>query len=350
VQAVVGTRAGARSRLEAGRWLVPAGAALTLVGVVGDLVVRTLAPAQHLNDPLLVLSFHGTDPWHLVSFAGLFVTTLGAVRWASRLGTELGNLLGAVMALLLAAASILGVWSGWQARTGQGTVAAAPSAASVAAAAARIAAAGPSGVAVDIGSTGAGSVDGVGDLLTGSTGAEGGSILGHVHGTPGTVSPEQAQILDRQLSAAMKATVRYRSIEAARKDGYIQVTQFIPGLGLHMANLDISNKVFDPAHPQVLLYQPKANGSLALVGVAYSIAHTGPGDQQPVGFAGNADVWHFHQNLCFLPTGSVTITPDRAACRSRRGYFQANTAWLLHAWIWKTNPDGVFTEYNPRVF
>src|SRR5207245_11212180 len=48
-----------------------------------------------------------------------------------------------------------------------GTVAAAPAAASGAGAAARIAAAGPRGVAVDIGSTGAGSVDGVGDILTG---------------------------------------------------------------------------------------------------------------------------------------------------------------------------------------
>jgi len=157
-------------------------------------------------------------------------------------------------------------------------------------------------------------------------------------------------MLARQLAEAKRATARYRDVAKARADGYIQVTQFIPGLGLHMANLGISNKVFDPAHPQVLLYQPDAAGRLKLVGVAYSIAHTGPGDEQPAGFAGNADVWHYHQNLCFLPAGTVTITPTLADCRSRHGYFQAKTAWLLHAWIWKTNPGGVFTEYNPKVF
>ena len=90
--------------------------------------------------------------------------------------------------------------------------------------------------------------------------------------------------------------------------------------------------------------------ALVLVGVAYTIAHTGPDDPQPAGFAGNADAWHYHQDLCFLPTGSVTITPSAQPCRARGGYFQAKTAWLLHAWIWKTNPDGLFTESNPSVF
>jgi hypothetical protein len=23
--------------------------------------------------------------------------------------------------------------------------------------------------------------------------------------------------------------------------------------------------------------------------------------------------------------------------------------WLLHAWVWKNNPDGVFNPTNPRV-
>ena len=23
--------------------------------------------------------------------------------------------------------------------------------------------------------------------------------------------------------------------------------------------------------------------------------------------------------------------------------------WVLHAWIWKFNPDGLLTDFNPRV-
>ena len=77
--------------------------------------------------------------------------------------------------------------------------------------------------------------------------------------------------------------------------------------------------------------------------MAYSIKHTS--DTPPEGFAGGSDVWHFHRNLCFV-SGVVTVTPDRSDCP---GFFQARTAWLLHAWIWAHNPRGVFTEYNPRV-
>ncbi len=33
-------------------------------------------------------------------------------------------------------------------------------------------------------------------------------------------------------------------------------------------------------------------------------------------------------------------------------HFHENTAlgvWVLHAWIWKANPDGVFADFNPEV-
>ena len=126
----------------------------------------------------------------------------------------------------------------------------------------------------------------------------------------------------------------------------------MPGLGLHLARVASAlTGAFDFAHPNVLLYQPTRSGGLELVGVAYSVPHTGAwATDPPDGFPGGQDVWHYHTNLCFLSDGSVTITPDRPSCTGRGGYFQAQTPWLLHAWIWKANPTGVFTEYNPDVF
>jgi hypothetical protein len=151
------------------------------------------------------------------------------------------------------------------------------------------------------------------------------------------------------LAQAKQATAKYRDIAAARADGYIQVTQFVPGLGLHMAKVASAlTGTFDYAHPNILLYQPTSSGGLDLVGVAYSVPHRGP--DSPEGFPGGQDVWHYHTNLCFLADGSVTIAPDRDACKAHGGYFQSQTPWLLHAWIWKTNPAGVFTEYNADVF
>jgi hypothetical protein len=96
------------------------------------------------------------------------------------------------------------------------------------------------------------------------------------------------------------------------------------------------------------LYQPGRDGNLKLAGVAYQYLHVN--DTPPVGFAGGSDVWHYHTDLCFQKGGSVTIARDQAACKAVGGLvFQEQTAWLLHAWVWTPNPDGVFTENNPNV-
>jgi hypothetical protein len=200
--------------------------------------------------------------------------------------------------------------------------------------------------------TGQGHTAGTG-AVTADAGAEGPSSFGgHSHGQPGPVTPKEARLTAWMLDRAKRDTARYRSIAAARADGYIQVTQFVPGLGLHMAKVaNALTGAFDYAHPNILLYQPTASGGLQLVGVAYSVPHSGAwATDPPDGFPGGADVWHYHTNLCFLTDGSVTITPDRASCMGRGGYFQAQTPWLLHAWIWKSNPSGIFTEVNPNVF
>lgn len=336
--AVVGESAGGPAR-EAGRVLVPAGVSLTLLGVIGGLLARAGGAEPAAGRSLVVLSLHGNDPWNLVLLAGVLVTAAGGIRWAARLGTELGSALATAMSLLLVAAVGLGTWSGWQARssiaesggTGSGALAAGGQA--------------PAGGQPLAG----GHVHAVAPALDGAS-AEGPSVLGHVHGTPGVVTPAQRAVLDRQLAAAKRATTRYRDIAAARADGYRQVTQFIPGLGLHLANLRISDRTFDPARPNVLLYMPDGNGGLELAGVAYSVARSPAWPDGPPGFAGGSDVWHYHEDLCFLPGGQVSIAPSADACRSRHGFFQRRTDWLLHAWIWRINPKGVFTEYNPNVF
>jgi hypothetical protein len=324
---------------EAGRVLVPAGVSLTLLGVIGGLLARAGNPGSTGGRSLVVLSLHGNDPWNLVLLAGVILTAAGGIRWAARLGTELGSALATAMSLLLVAAVGLGTWSGWQARTG--------GSASAAAGAGQTLAGG--GQALDGGGGGGGHVHPAAPALDGAS-AEGASVLGHVHGSPGVVTAAERVVLDRQLAAAKKATARYRDIAVARADGYRQVTQFIPGLGLHLANLGIPNRTFDAARPNVLLYMPNGRGGLELAGVAYSIVRSPAWPDGPPGFAGGSDVWHYHNDLCFLPGGQVSIAPSQAACSSRGGFFQARTAWLLHAWIWKPNPRGVFTEYNPNVF
>jgi len=36
-------------------------------------------------------------------------------------------------------------------------------------------------------------------------------------------------------------------------------------------------------------------------------------------------------------------------CKADGGRFTALTQWMIHAWIWKDSPAGVFSPTNPNV-
>jgi hypothetical protein len=306
--------------------LVPVGVAVTLVGLLGDLIVHASNSEGHAHEPLIVLGW-GNNPWHLVLFLGIFVTAIGGIRWAGRLRSDWAAMIGAGLALLLTATVGVGGFVGWQ--EAQEKNQAQPSLATAAHNHAAVAQ--PNAAAA------------AGEGVEGSS-----EFGGHSHGAAGPTSHAEAKVLEQQLAEAKAASAKYKNAAVARADGYIQVTQFIPGLGLHMVNLGISDTTFDPTRPQVLLYEPRSTGGLRLVGIGYALQTLG--DTPPAGFAGGSDVWHFHRNLCFLPNGSVTIAPSAGDCQAKNGLFQTRSPWLLHVWVWKTNPNGVFTEANPQVF
>ena len=330
VQSVAPGPSSPRRRAALGAALIPAGIILMLAGLAGDLLAGTLDP-DSVRDGRLI-SFSDPNVWHLLMFAGVVVTAVGGIRWAVRQRTEMAGLVGGIMVLLLVATVALGGWAAMRS-----TPAASSAPANQGAAVPVLAP-----VIHDHGAGGGGSAPVPGE------GEGESSFGGHTHGEPGPVSPAQRVVLKRQLAAAKAASAKYKDIEVAKADGYFQVTQFIPGIGLHLANLRIPKNTFDPARPQVLLYQPDENGNLKLAGVAYEFDHLN--DTPPVGFAGGSDVWHYHSDLCFQKGGSVTIAKDDASCKAVGGIaFQKQTSWLLHAWIWSPHPNGVFTEYNPKV-
>jgi hypothetical protein len=325
-------------RQDAAPALMAGGVGLALVGMIGDLASHALAASSQTHEELVVLG-RGNNPWHLVLFAGILLAAVGAILWASRRGTELAAFGGAALILFLTTVVAAGAWSGWKAareRPDHGTVLASGGAVAGHDHSGNVAAVPDGSVAL-------------GDQASAGDGAEGGAhFAGHSHGQPGSISDQDELALTRILPRIKAATARYRNIEVAKADGFIQVTQFVPGLGLHLAKIDQLNAPFDPLHPNVLLYMPTPSGGLRLAGVAYSVPHVS--EQPPQGFPGGLDVWHYHTDLCFLPNGTVTITPDQASCQVRHGLFQAQTSWLLHAWIWVPNPHGVFVEDNPNVF
>lgn len=125
-----------------------------------------------------------------------------------------------------------------------------------------------------------------------------------------------------QLQQARAASARYRKFENAIKDGYVDINVIVPEMGYHylkMDNLDIN---FDHRKPEILVYNKDHDGTMELVAVEYAVPIDLTPNNAPAGFEGNADVW------------------------DRNTFFGL---WLLHAWVWSYNPNGVFNPTNPLV-
>ena len=128
---------------------------------------------------------------------------------------------------------------------------------------------------------------------------------------------------NQQLAQARRGTAKYHDIAQAEADGYVSINIYEGGEGLHYVNFGLVDGIFDPEHPEVLLYAPVPHENrMALVAVEYVVPtslSTGP----PAGFAGDADVWRENSEGLGL--------------------------WELNAWIWLNNSDGIFAFKNARV-
>jgi len=139
-------------------------------------------------------------------------------------------------------------------------------------------------------------------------------------GTEG-LNPQTLQ----ELQQVRAATAKYQNIENAFADSYDNVPVVVlPNMGYHFLKAGLVSPVFDLRKPAILVYNKKDNGNFELVAVEYAVPMSSlPLHVAPEGFTGNDDVW----NENTLNTGW----------------------WTLHAWVWKTNPDGVFEPMNPSV-
>ena len=122
-----------------------------------------------------------------------------------------------------------------------------------------------------------------------------------------------------ELQQARAASARYRKMENAIKDGYIDIDVILPNMGHHYMKPSLVDENFDPKSPEILVYNKDDNGNFQLVAVEYAVPLNLP---MPQGFSGSTDVWS--------GTSGFPL-------------------WLLHAWVWSYNPDGVFNPTNPLV-
>lgn len=172
---------------------------------------------------------------------------------------------------------------------------------------------------------------------------------GHSGGTPVTYAELKNTVA--QLDRAKQATAKYQDVHVAEADGYHQMGPDFPGMGVHFV-LTLEPKSFDVEKPPILLYEKgPASGAYSLVGVVYLWnADAGP-DGQPLDppFPKSLAHWHRHTSVCMLPSLANPHGFTESQCREKGGHFVAETPWMVHAWIWKESPSGVFSSENAAI-
>jgi hypothetical protein len=181
--------------------------------------------------------------------------------------------------------------------------------------------------------------------------------MGHGHEHHGAGVPVTYQELTStatQLETARRATEKYKDVRVADADGYKAIGPDVPGMGIHYVHvLGPHAPGFDLERPDILLYEKDTAtpGGYALVGVSYLLNAEADADGQPQNppFPKSLASWHRHSDLCVFPDRSVKANLTGEQCAAQGGRFTALTQWMVHAWIWKDSPAGVFSGTNPTV-
>ncbi len=144
--------------------------------------------------------------------------------------------------------------------------------------------------------------------------------------------------LSAQASALIQtvraATARFQNVSDAMAAGYQLQFGCVSGpdsgaMGLHYVNGALVNSgVIDAQRPQIVIYEPAADGHLNLIGADYLVIastwdanHTAPPE-----LAGQ--LFHYFE------------APNR---------FGLPAFYTLHVWAWKDNPNGAFVNWPPDV-
>ncbi len=141
-----------------------------------------------------------------------------------------------------------------------------------------------------------------------------------------------------QASALIKivrdSTDRFQDVSQAEAEGYHLQFGCVSGpdsgaMGLHFVNgALVGAGVVDATRPQIVIYEPQADGHLQLIGADYLVLaeqwdkkHSGP--PQLMG-----QLFHYFE------------APNR---------FRLPAFYTLHVWAWKDNPNGAFVNWHPNV-
>jgi hypothetical protein len=180
----------------------------------------------------------------------------------------------------------------------------------------------------------------------------------HDHGEVALDARTQ-RLLDEQIALTRELARKYPTIADAEAAGYRRAGPFMPGLGTHYIGGQmkmVTNGVVEPDDiPGPVLIYDGVTTDAPISGFMYMAF----GEDEPEGFAGGNDHWHWHTDVCVTAgADGVLDTPlgaDRSAtqaqCDQFGGRLLDKTPWMVHVWSVPgyENPRGIFAELNPAL-
>lgn len=133
--------------------------------------------------------------------------------------------------------------------------------------------------------------------------------------------------VSKDLAALRRVVAPFHDFETAQQAGWTHLiprcrdNQPVGGMGWHYANPAHVDGELDPTKPEALIYEPQEDGSMRFVGVEFAVpfAVLPPEAEAPELF-GQTFLHNFGDEL-----------------------------WMLHVWVGRHNPEGIFATWNPMV-
>jgi hypothetical protein len=148
------------------------------------------------------------------------------------------------------------------------------------------------------------------------------------------MTQDQASRASALIKIVRQSTERFKDVSVAEKEGYALQFGCVSGpdagaMGLHWVNgALVEGGVVDATRPQIVIYEPTANGGLRLTGADYLVL---------------ADQWNAKHSAPPELMGQLFHlfeSPNR---------FNLPAFYTLHVWAWKENPKGAFVNWHPNV-
>ena len=149
----------------------------------------------------------------------------------------------------------------------------------------------------------------------------------HAHG-------DEQRVSGALLDTVRESTARFKDVAVAESEGYSLLFGCVTGdeagaMGLHYVNLGlVGDGELDPTRPEIVIYEPKGNGRVSLIGADYLV------------FAQDWHAKHAETPQIMGQLMHLFPSPNR---------FGLPAFYTLHVWAWKENPTGTFVNWHRNV-